>query len=75
MAITVPKHVPTVSLQWLRLVAAVGWWPCLPSATDPGRYIKFNEQYVPHDPIMSGCLPSNPWITDDTTYWAMNAPT
>ncbi|NWZ17668.1 RGS11 protein, partial [Agelaius phoeniceus] len=38
-------------------------------------YIKFNEQYVPHDPIMSGCLPSNPWITDDTTYWAMNAPT
>nr|XP_032637451.1 regulator of G-protein signaling 11 [Chelonoidis abingdonii] len=40
-----------------------------------GRYIKFNEQYMPHDPIMSGCLPSNPWITDDTTYWAMNAPT
>ncbi|XP_019363051.1 PREDICTED: regulator of G-protein signaling 11 isoform X3 [Gavialis gangeticus] len=38
-------------------------------------YVKFNEQYVPHDPIMSGCLPSNPWITDDTTYWAMNAPT
>ncbi|KAF7242952.1 Regulator of G-protein signaling 11 [Varanus komodoensis] len=38
-------------------------------------YIKFNEQYVPHDPIMSGCLPSNPWITDDTMYWAMNAPT
>uniref|UniRef100_A0A663F4U9 Regulator of G protein signaling 11 n=1 Tax=Aquila chrysaetos chrysaetos TaxID=223781 RepID=A0A663F4U9_AQUCH len=38
-------------------------------------YIKFNEQYMPHDPIMSGCLPSNPWITDDTTYWAMNAPT
>ncbi|XP_066496725.1 regulator of G-protein signaling 11 [Tiliqua scincoides] len=38
-------------------------------------YLKFNEQYVPHDPIMSGCLPSNPWITDDTMYWAMNAPT
>ncbi|XP_009993819.1 PREDICTED: regulator of G-protein signaling 11 [Chaetura pelagica] len=38
-------------------------------------YLKFNEQYVPHDPIMSGCLPSNPWLTDDTTYWAMNAPT
>uniref|UniRef100_A0A8D0BHU2 Regulator of G protein signaling 11 n=1 Tax=Salvator merianae TaxID=96440 RepID=A0A8D0BHU2_SALMN len=38
-------------------------------------YLKFNEQYVPHDPIMSGCLPSNPWITDDTMYWVMNAPT
>ncbi|XP_061456157.1 regulator of G-protein signaling 11 isoform X8 [Rhineura floridana] len=37
-------------------------------------YIKLNEQYMPHDPIMSGCLPSNPWITDDTMYWAMNAP-
>uniref|UniRef100_F7DFJ3 Regulator of G protein signaling 11 n=1 Tax=Ornithorhynchus anatinus TaxID=9258 RepID=F7DFJ3_ORNAN len=37
-------------------------------------YLKFNEQYMPHDPIMSGCLPSNPWITDDATYWAMNAP-
>lgn len=49
--------------------------PWSPPAPAPGRYIKFNEQYVPHDPIMSGCLPSNPWITDDTTYWAMNAPT
>ncbi|XP_074867003.1 regulator of G-protein signaling 11 isoform X3 [Carettochelys insculpta] len=38
-------------------------------------YVKFSEQYMPHDPIMSGCLPSNPWITDDTSYWAMNAPT
>ncbi|XP_007955664.1 regulator of G-protein signaling 11 [Orycteropus afer afer] len=37
-------------------------------------YLKFSSQYRPHDPIMSGCLPSNPWITDDTTYWAMNAP-
>ncbi|XP_048350858.1 regulator of G-protein signaling 11 isoform X3 [Sphaerodactylus townsendi] len=37
-------------------------------------FIKFSEQYMPHDPIMSGCLPSNPWITDDITYWAMNAP-
>ncbi|XP_039216193.1 regulator of G-protein signaling 11 isoform X2 [Crotalus tigris] len=37
-------------------------------------YLKFNEQYISHDPIISGCLPSNPWITDDITYWAMNAP-
>lgn len=59
-----------MSPRWLGLVALV-----TPPATTPGRYIKFNEQYVPHDPIMSGCLPSNPWITDDTTYWAMNAPT
>ncbi|KAF6271705.1 regulator of G protein signaling 11 [Rhinolophus ferrumequinum] len=37
-------------------------------------YLKFSNQHRPHDPIMSGCLPSNPWITDDDTYWAMNAP-
>ncbi|XP_036081715.1 regulator of G-protein signaling 11 isoform X6 [Rousettus aegyptiacus] len=37
-------------------------------------YLKFSSQHEPHDPIMSGCLPSNPWITDDDTYWAMNAP-
>lgn len=36
-------------------------------------YLKFSSQHRPHDPIMSGCLPSNPWITDDDTYWAMNA--
>ncbi|CAJ0925005.1 unnamed protein product [Ranitomeya imitator] len=37
-------------------------------------FLKFSEQYLPHDPIMSGCLPSNPWITDDVMYWTMNAP-
>ncbi|XP_054442764.1 regulator of G-protein signaling 11 [Pteronotus mesoamericanus] len=35
-------------------------------------HLKFSSQHGPHDPIMSGCLPSNPWITDDDTYWAMN---
>ncbi|ERE68662.1 regulator of G-protein signaling 11 [Cricetulus griseus] len=45
-------------------------------APAPGtpRYLKFSSQHGPHDPIMSGCLPSNPWITDDVTYWTMNAP-
>ncbi|XP_070316862.1 regulator of G-protein signaling 11 isoform X3 [Odocoileus virginianus] len=38
------------------------------------RYLKFSIQHGPHDPIMSGCLPSNPWVTDDDAYWAMNAP-
>ncbi|XP_041960292.1 regulator of G-protein signaling 11 isoform X3 [Alosa sapidissima] len=36
-------------------------------------YVKYSEQYQDHDPIMQGCLPSNPWITDDTQYWSMNA--
>ncbi|XP_068421431.1 regulator of G-protein signaling 11 isoform X1 [Eschrichtius robustus] len=37
-------------------------------------YLKFSSQRGPHDPIVSGCLPSNPWVTDNDTYWAMNAP-
>ncbi|XP_042828220.1 regulator of G-protein signaling 11 isoform X3 [Panthera tigris] len=37
-------------------------------------YLKFSSQREPHDPIVSGCLPGNPWVTDDDTYWTMNAP-
>uniref|UniRef100_A0A8C6TJF3 Regulator of G protein signaling 11 n=1 Tax=Neogobius melanostomus TaxID=47308 RepID=A0A8C6TJF3_9GOBI len=33
----------------------------------------YSEQYQNHDPIMQGCLPSNPWISDDTAHWTMNA--
>uniref|UniRef100_A0A8C6KXM6 Regulator of G protein signaling 11 n=1 Tax=Nothobranchius furzeri TaxID=105023 RepID=A0A8C6KXM6_NOTFU len=29
-------------------------------------------QYQDHDPIMLGCLPSNPWISDDSAYWTIN---
>ncbi|XP_061926192.1 regulator of G-protein signaling 11 [Entelurus aequoreus] len=36
-------------------------------------FVKFSEQYQTHDPIMQGCLPSNPWISDDTALWSMNA--
>uniref|UniRef100_A0A8B9H807 Regulator of G protein signaling 11 n=1 Tax=Astyanax mexicanus TaxID=7994 RepID=A0A8B9H807_ASTMX len=36
-------------------------------------FVKYCEQYQDHDPIMQGCLPSNPWITDDIMYWNMNA--
>uniref|UniRef100_A0A4W3K940 Regulator of G protein signaling 9a n=1 Tax=Callorhinchus milii TaxID=7868 RepID=A0A4W3K940_CALMI len=31
-------------------------------------------QYFTHDPIMSGCLPSNPWLTDDVMFWELNIP-
>ncbi|XP_077470491.1 regulator of G-protein signaling 11 isoform X2 [Stigmatopora argus] len=36
-------------------------------------FLKFSEQYQNHDPIMQGCLPSNPWISDDTALWTMDA--
>ncbi|KAI5762070.1 RGS11 [Gulo gulo luscus] len=37
-------------------------------------YLKFSSQRGPHDPMMSGCLPGNPWVTDDDAYWTINAP-
>ncbi|XP_072916668.1 regulator of G-protein signaling 11 [Hemitrygon akajei] len=36
-------------------------------------FVRHCEQYLLHDPIMSGCLPGNPWITSGTIYWTMNA--
>ncbi|KAK2822050.1 hypothetical protein Q5P01_022115 [Channa striata] len=36
-------------------------------------FVKYSDQYQNHDPIMQGCLPSNPWISDDTAHWTMNA--
>uniref|UniRef100_A0A3P9N668 Regulator of G protein signaling 11 n=1 Tax=Poecilia reticulata TaxID=8081 RepID=A0A3P9N668_POERE len=36
-------------------------------------FVKYSEQYQNHDPIMQGCLPSNPWISDDIAYWTMNS--
>uniref|UniRef100_A0A8D2JQB0 Regulator of G protein signaling 11 n=1 Tax=Sciurus vulgaris TaxID=55149 RepID=A0A8D2JQB0_SCIVU len=37
-------------------------------------FLMFSHQRGPHDPILAGCLPSNPWITDDEAYWSANAP-
>ncbi|XP_044089895.1 regulator of G-protein signaling 11 isoform X2 [Neovison vison] len=37
-------------------------------------YLKFSGQRGPHDPMMSGCLPSNPWVSDEDAYWTINAP-
>ncbi|TKC49192.1 hypothetical protein EI555_000345, partial [Monodon monoceros] len=37
------------------------------------RIVKYSEQFSSNDAIMSGCLPSNPWVTDDTQFWDLNA--
>ncbi|MGH0152567.1 UNVERIFIED_CONTAM: hypothetical protein FKN15_022584 [Acipenser sinensis] len=44
--------------------------------SDPNenQVTQYCEQYFNHDPIMTGCLPSNPWLTDDTQFWDLNAP-
>ncbi|XP_038613156.1 regulator of G-protein signaling 9 [Tachyglossus aculeatus] len=43
------------------------------SSVSLGGIVKYSEQFASNDPLMSGCLPSNPWITDDTQFWDLNA--
>ncbi|XP_026716971.1 regulator of G-protein signaling 9 isoform X1 [Athene cunicularia] len=43
------------------------------SSVSLGGLVKYSEQFLSNDPILSGCLPSNPWITDDADFWDLNA--
>ncbi|XP_077184490.1 regulator of G-protein signaling 9 isoform X2 [Paroedura picta] len=38
-----------------------------------GGLVKYSEQFRSSDPIITGCLPSNPWISDDVDFWELNA--
>lgn len=35
--------------------------------------ITWCEQFHDYDPFLSACTPSNPWISDDTALWTLNA--
>ncbi|KAF1669998.1 Regulator of G-protein signaling 9, partial [Pygoscelis papua] len=43
------------------------------SSVSVGGLVKYSEQFLSNDPILSGCLPGNPWITDDPEFWDLNA--
>uniref|UniRef100_A0A8D0GX26 Regulator of G-protein signaling 9 n=1 Tax=Sphenodon punctatus TaxID=8508 RepID=A0A8D0GX26_SPHPU len=43
------------------------------SSVSLGGMVKYCEQFRTNDPIISGCLPSNPWISDDPEFWDFNA--
>jgi hypothetical protein len=36
--------------------------------------IQHCETYTEYDPFSSGAQPSNPWITEDQTFWELNSP-
>lgn len=36
------------------------------------RLVKYTTTYKPHDPFLAPCIPSNPWQTDNDTYWTLN---
>ncbi|KAM4524687.1 regulator of G-protein signaling 9-like isoform 2-T2 [Odontesthes bonariensis] len=49
--------------------------PRVKSSVSIGALVKYCSTYKGHDPFLSKCLPSNPWLTDDNTYWSLNMPT
>ncbi|KAM8887842.1 regulator of G-protein signaling 9b isoform 1-T1 [Synchiropus picturatus] len=48
--------------------------PRVKSSVSVGAMVKYCATYSSHDPFLSKCLPSNPWLTDDVTYWTLNMP-
>ncbi|KAG8129270.1 putative Regulator of G-protein [Naja naja] len=47
--------------------------PATKSSVSLGGIVKYCEQFCSNDPIISGCLPSNPWVSDDVDFWELNA--
>nr|XP_057924255.1 regulator of G-protein signaling 9-like isoform X1 [Doryrhamphus excisus] len=48
--------------------------PRVKSSVSIGALVKYCATYNNHDPFLFRCLPSNPWLTDDVTYWTLNMP-
>ncbi|KAK1877478.1 Regulator of G-protein signaling 9 [Dissostichus eleginoides] len=42
------------------------------SSVSLGALNKYVTTYKNHDPFLAPCLPSNPWLTDNDTYWTLN---
>lgn len=35
--------------------------------------LSYTEQYLEYDPFLVPPDPSNPWLSDDTTFWELEA--
>ncbi|CAB1311844.1 unnamed protein product, partial [Coregonus sp. 'balchen'] len=46
--------------------------PRVKSSVSIGALVKYSVTCSKHDPFLAPCLPSNPWVTDDVTYWLLN---
>ncbi|KAI4822666.1 hypothetical protein KUCAC02_008198 [Chaenocephalus aceratus] len=42
------------------------------SSVSLGALNKYVATYKNHDPFLAPCLPSNPWLTDNDSYWTLN---
>ncbi|KAG5684823.1 hypothetical protein PVAND_014035 [Polypedilum vanderplanki] len=36
--------------------------------------VSYFETFCEYDPLMQPALPSNPWVSEDTTFWQLNSP-
>uniref|UniRef100_A0A8C5ACN1 Regulator of G protein signaling 9b n=1 Tax=Gadus morhua TaxID=8049 RepID=A0A8C5ACN1_GADMO len=45
---------------------------CLHCGDVPSRLVKHCTTFKHHDPFLAPCLPSNPWVSDDASYWTLN---
>ncbi|GLV35945.1 uncharacterized protein CBL_09837 [Carabus blaptoides fortunei] len=36
--------------------------------------VQYVETYAEYDPLITGTQPSNPWVSEDLTYWQLNNP-
>ncbi|XP_053331640.1 regulator of G-protein signaling 6 isoform X2 [Spea bombifrons] len=46
---------------------------CLKMSKVADSFIAYSEQYTEYDPFLTPADPSNPWISDDTTFWDLEA--
>ncbi|XP_061761870.1 regulator of G-protein signaling 9a isoform X2 [Nerophis ophidion] len=42
------------------------------SSVSLGALVKYITTYKNHDPFLAPCQPSNPWLTDNDSYWTLN---
>uniref|UniRef100_A0A8C9W3F2 Regulator of G protein signaling 7b n=1 Tax=Scleropages formosus TaxID=113540 RepID=A0A8C9W3F2_SCLFO len=63
-----PHKTRKVSVQLLRSYVCSATFPCHPCSL-----LSYTEQYMEYDPFLTPPDPSNPWISDDTTLWEMEA--
>ncbi|XP_059892584.1 regulator of G-protein signaling 9-like isoform X1 [Gadus macrocephalus] len=46
--------------------------PRVKSSVSIGGLVKHCTTFKNHDPFLAPCLPSNPWVSDDASYWTLN---
>lgn len=42
------------------------------SSVSLGALVKYVTTYKNHDPFLAPCLPSNPWLSNNDSYWTLN---